>query len=160
MAFFFGDTGTGKTHAAASILLNLMVQQGDEYSGLYVPLYTLINNRQAYLETRYDRDEGEKQRNRRIHNWYVNRVKQVDILVLDEMGQEKLSYDERKFVFALLDQRYSAGKVTILVSNHGKNPDLSLEKKNLALMIGRRISSRIDSAKHFYFKGQGKIVHY
>lgn len=152
MAFFFGDTGTGKTHAAAGVLLNLMVRDEGCF-GLYVPLYTLINNRQAHLETRYDRDEGEKQRNRRVHSWYVNRAKQVDILVLDEMGQEKLSYDERKFVFALLDQRYSAGKITILCSNHCKNLDLSLEKKNLASMVGKRISSRIEAAKYFHFKG-------
>ena len=154
MAFFFGDTGTGKTHAAAGILLDLMLR--GECTGLYVPLYVLLNDRQSHLETRYDKDEGEKQRNRRVHRWYVSRVQKVDILVLDEMAQAKLTYDERKFVFGILDQRYAAGKITILISNHCKNPNLSLEFKTLISMVGKRISSRIDSAKHFYFKGQDR----
>lgn len=150
--FFYGDVGTGKTHTAAYLLLEIL-KSGLEKSVLYLPVYEFVERREQYLDFRYSQDRGDKEYALKRYNWIRNQIKLRDVVVLDELGQEKLTTEERKIIFKLLEDRYNNNKPTILISNHCDNKALTLEGKLLKSLVGTRISSRIKSAKEIYFQG-------
>ncbi len=149
--FFHGGIGTGKTHSAAHIMLNYL--QKTNLSCFYIPVYEYLElnrNRSAY-----GFEHGKLRSNTQHAFKHVrDRSKNVDLLILDELGQEVLTTDQQKSVFDLLDSRYRSNKPTILISNHCENKAISLDGKILSELIGSRIASRIKSAKLVYFSGE------
>ena len=151
LLFFFGSTGTGKTQTAAFLTMHYL-QAANDKSALYLPTYQLLENKRSSTAYSFDaknlKDEAEY-----TFKETIKKAHAVDFLVLDELGQEKLTPMESKLIFELIDKRYSANKITILISNHCDNKELSLEGKRLSELVSARISSRLKSAKHFHFSG-------
>jgi DNA replication protein DnaC len=149
--FFYGNTGTGKTQSAIYLLMSYL-RAHPQRSAFYIPTHILLEKKRltsAYsFEAKSLKDGAEfSYRNA------IKKVKDIDFLVLDELGQTKLTDMESKVVFDLLDHRYAANKVTILISNHCDNKRLSLDGKKLSTLVGARISSRLKSAKQVHFSG-------
>lgn len=149
--FFYGGTGSGKTHSAAYVLLTYLQTQASEgKNAFYCNVYQLLEAKRK--SGSYDFRQRDLRTNaQHEYNWYLKRLREADLVVLDELGQEKLKPGEKKPVFDIIDHRYSSNLATILISNHCDNKALSLEGKLLSGMVGSRISSRLKSAKHIYF---------
>ncbi len=149
--FLYGGVGTGKTHSAIHVMIKYLYNTEDK-SCFYIPVHQyqeLSRNRNAY-----DFDH-KAQRAQTQHEfiWVKKRCETADLLVLDELGQDPLSQEQQKSIFALLDARYASNKPTILISNHCDNKNLSLEGKLLSTLVGPRIASRIKSAKQVHCNG-------
>ena len=148
--FLYGGVGAGKTHSAIHALISAFP---DTTSCLYLPTYKFIELRNEYLDQRFSEDKEEKSRAIKVFRNYHRFLKTCEFLVLDELGQEKLAPDECKILFQILDARYSAGKVTICISNHSDDRKRSLDGKELTSLVGARIASRLKSAQQVYFTG-------
>jgi DNA replication protein DnaC len=148
--FLYGGVGAGKTHSAIHALISVFPETT---SCLYLPTYKFIELRNEYLDQRFSEDKEEKARATKLFRNYHRFLKKCDFLVLDELGQEKLAPDESKVLFQILDARYSAGKVTICISNHSDDRKRSLDGKELTSLVGARIASRLKSAQQIYFTG-------
>lgn len=118
----FGETGIGKSHLAISILKVVMEK---EYSGLFISLpllLTLIKN----TYSKYD-DSGLTAVD------ILNKMKEIDLLVIDDMGAEAGSNHDIQKIFELLDSRL--GKPTIFTTN--------LKHDQFTNVFGQRNTSRI-----------------
>lgn len=118
----FGETGIGKSHLAISILKVVMEK---EYSGLFISLpllLTLIKN----TYSKYD-DSG------LTAVEILNKMKEIDLLVIDDMGAEAGSNHDIQKIFELLDSRL--GKPTIFTTN--------LKHEQFTNVFGQRNTSRI-----------------
>ena len=149
--FFYGSTGTGKTQSAIYLLMSYL-RAHPQKSAFYIPTHILLEKKR--LTSAYSFDAKSLKDNAELsYRNAIQKVKDIDFLVLDELGQTKLTDMESKVVFDLLDHRYASNKVTILISNHCDNKRLSLDGKKLSNLVGSRISSRLKSAKQVHFSG-------
>lgn len=97
---FLGNPGTGKTHLSISIGMNMIEKKHSVYFIKFGKLINVLN--QAYLD-------GNLQ-NR------LNLYCRPKLLIIDEMGFNKISQLEAKLFFQLIDQRYEV-KSTIITTN-------------------------------------------
>ena len=120
--YFCGDVGTGKTHLAVAVMIELIKKR--RVPGLFVTVPELLDNlRGAY------NDPG-----RNLDEW-MDAVKNADFLVLDDLGAEKATEWVRERIFVLVNHRYREQLPTVFTSNIGP--------KDLAEQLGERTASRI-----------------
>lgn len=101
-----GECGIGKTHLSAAYL-NYAYAHGR--TGMFVSILVVLNT----LYQSLDRAEGQP-------NWatILDRFVNADILVLDDVGQEKVTEKSNEVLFQLLNARIVAGKATVVSSNY------------------------------------------
>ena len=99
---FTGNVGTGKTFYACCIA-NAVIDRG--YSALVTTLHPLIRELRNY-------DTAEQA---------LRRIRQVDLLVLDDLGSTALNDYTTDKIFEIVDERYRSGKPLIVTTN--LNPD-------------------------------------
>ncbi len=97
---FIGDTGVGKTGLASSLLLKAM---HNGYRGLFVKAQDLFDEMYASLADRSSRK-------------LLNRLMNIDVLLIDEMGYLNLRPEQSNIFFKLMDERYRR-KPTIITTN-------------------------------------------
>lgn len=131
---FMGKCGTGKTHLAVAILKEL-IQAG--HIGLFYNIISLLDNIRASYNLE---DESEQ--------WtLINRVCDVDILVLDDLGAEKTSGWVNDRLYAIINHRYEHKKTTIVTSNR--------DIPELKEQVGNRIYSRlVEMCREIPFEGK------
>lgn len=118
--FLSGPTGTGKTHLALSVLMDNL-ERG--HTGLFVTVPDFLDEIKASFAPGADRTE------------IMSEAKNVELLVLDDMGTEKLTDFVAEQIFTLINHRYIHKLPTIVTSN--------LNITDLAERIGPRVSSRL-----------------
>lgn len=91
----WGNTGNGKTHAAACIV-NQLVDQ-------YVPC--LITSFPRILNSGFDKQK------------LVEDMKNFDLVVIDDLGAERQSEYALETVYLIIDERYKTGKPLIVTTN-------------------------------------------
>lgn len=117
-----GDTGIGKTHLAIAILKVVMKK---EYSGLFISLPLLL----TVIKNTYSKfDES----GLTVIDIF-KKMKDIDLLVIDDMGAEAGSNHDIQKIFELLDSRL--GKPTIFTTN--------LNYNEFSEVFGKRNTSRI-----------------
>ena len=117
--FLVGDYGTGKSHLASAVL-NRMDQLG--YPGLYidaVDLFDYINSKNLPLPLPE----------------IIQKLSQIAVLVIDELGVQSWSKAEQKRLQQIFDTRTKFKLPTILCTNLAQN--------ELAECCGGRVLSRI-----------------
>jgi DNA replication protein DnaC len=120
-----GPTGRGKSGLAVSALRELI---GRGQSGLFVPAPNLLDRiRQSWDETL-----GVKEHE------VVAAVRDVDVLVIDDLGKEQATDWVKTRLFVLLNDRYNAERRTIVTTN--------LSDRELAQRVGEPVMSRIEDA--------------
>ena len=95
--FFVGDVGTGKSHLAYAIL-NELIKKG--VPGMAVSVPDLMD------DLRVTGSEA------------MEALKEIDLLVLDDLGSQKNTEWVTERLFVILNSRYSDLKPTIITSNH------------------------------------------
>ena len=97
---FIGDTGVGKTGLASSLLLKAM---HNGHRGLFIKAQDLFDEMYASLADRSSRK-------------LLNRLMNIDVLLIDEMGYLNLRPEQSNIFFKLMDERYRR-KPTIITTN-------------------------------------------
>jgi len=97
---FIGETGVGKSGLALSILRKAL-ENG--YRGLFVKAQDLFDDMYQSLADRSSRK-------------LVNRLMNIDVLLIDEMGYLNLRPEQSNIFFKLMEERYNR-KSTIITTN-------------------------------------------
>lgn len=121
---FSGKTGTGKTHLACSIAMNI-VKQG--HTAKYTSMVDAISKVKATWSGTSQLTEDEM----------IDKFIDFELLIIDEIGLGSLSPKERNIIFMIIDRRYSNNKPTIGIS---KFPEVKV-----CQMIGEETVSRLKS---------------
>ena len=120
-AIFVGKPGTGKTHLAIGIALNIMQQQR---SALFVTVQRLIRRVKDSWRTK---EETESE--------VIQAFASPDLLILDEVGVQFGSEFEKQVLFDVLNERYENLKPSILLSN--------IPSEELSDYLGERVTDRL-----------------
>ena len=97
---FIGEPGVGKSGLATSLLLKAC-ENG--YRGLFIKAQNLFDDMFASLADRSTRS-------------LLNRLRNIDLIVIDEMGYLNLRPEQSNIFFKLMDERYGR-KSTIITTN-------------------------------------------
>ena len=127
--YIYGDVGTGKTHTAAALALKANVDDDT----ICVRFYSMAKLYEALMD---------------FDNPFIKDViKNCNLLVLDDIGKEKMTEWKYEQMFGIIDHRYSEpvtpnGKprITIITSNLSL-PELA--KSYGSDINGKSIASRI-----------------
>lgn len=121
---FYGNSGTGKTFASACIG-NYLISRGKSVIALNLGLY--LNK----LKLEWSKGETE----------LLNKISKCDLLIIDDLGCEKISEWVLEKVFLLIDTRYRAEKPVIITTNLFFSKEN--EKCGIFNTFGNRIKDRI-----------------
>ena len=121
---FYGNSGTGKTFASACIG-NYLMERGRNVIALNIGLYL------TELKQEWSRKETE----------LLHKISKCDLLIIDDLGCEKISEWVLEKIFLLIDTRYRASKPVIITTNLFYSRDN--EKCGIYSTFGTRIKERI-----------------
>lgn len=122
-AIFVGNVGTGKTHLACALGIELL------HKGHSVAYSTVIGAIDRVKATWFGKDGGESEAD------VMFSLTSPDLLILDEVGVQFGSETERQILFKIFDYRYGDVLPTILISN--------LPSTKLKDFLGERVSDRL-----------------
>ena len=123
---FLGGCGTGKTHLACAIMLELL----DKYACFYPRYYKVT---EIFSAVRSTYQPGATTNDEETIKFFSS----IQLLVIDEVGVQKGSESEKRILFSILDNRVTSKKPTILMTNLGI--------KDCGLVLGDRLYDRIRS---------------
>lgn len=123
---FLGSCGTGKTHLACAIMIELLKEYAFSYPRYYKASEIFSAVRSTYQAGASTNEEET-----------LKFFSSIQLLVIDEVGVQKGSEAERRILFSILDNRVTSNKPTILMSNLGP--------KALAELLGDRLYDRVRS---------------
>ncbi|MDI6783822.1 MAG: ATP-binding protein [bacterium] len=119
---FMGPCGTGKTHVAVAILIELILAG---HTGLFYNIISLLDDLRASYNSKDESEQWE----------LIDRVRDTKILILDDLGAEKTSGWVNDRLYAIINYRYENKKTTIVTSNKSES--------ELKDQVGYRIYSRL-----------------
>lgn len=148
--FLYGDVGTGKTYNVYALTKQLIMNNENVFvfnlPRLLNTIRASFSKQEAYNE---DTDNYSYAFVKDMSS--IEKLIDLDILVIDDIGAEKPSDWVAETLYYLINSRYEEEKTTIFTSN------LSLDK--LADRIGNRIVSRIAEMCDIYeMKGEDKRI--
>lgn len=123
---FLGSCGTGKTHLACAIMIELLKEYAFSYPRYYKASEIFSSVRSTYQAGSTTNEEET-----------LKFFSSIQLLVIDEVGIQKGSEAEKRILFSILDNRVTSNKPTILMSNLGP--------KALAELLGDRLYDRVRS---------------
>ena len=129
--FLCGKYGTGKTHLAIGIIKRLLEKKHIRTAYYSTTMRMIRDIRGSYHHT-------SKQTEQNIIDKYIN----YDILIIDEVGLQVGTDNEKLLIYEVLNGRYENMKPSILISN--------LPYKALTDYLGERVIDRL--------KGKGGIL--
>jgi DNA replication protein DnaC len=102
---FSGSYGTGKTHLAASIAIELINKGNPVIFGTLINLLGKV--KQAYDDNFAESEES-----------ILDLYKTVDLLIIDDLGKEKPSEWALEKLYSIMNQRYENYKPIIITTNY------------------------------------------
>ncbi len=152
---FVGDPGVGKTHLAVGILKKIYREKG--IKGRFFDTKDLIYKLKALIE------EGKTSK-------AIRRILNYPLIVLDDLGSERLSEWQREIISYIISYRYNNLKSTIITTNFSLTggekkdrkirkivPDIELPKSLMVERLDRGTVSKIfEMTKVLYIKGRDR----
>jgi len=129
--YLIGPRGTGKTHMAAAIIREIVLDRTPKQRRATIKNIKWISVPDLLLEIRATFRDGSERSEMEIIEEYSD----CRILVLDDLGAEKTSEWSLQTLYTIIDRRYREERQTIITSN------LSLDE--LAAQVDDRIASRL-----------------
>jgi DNA replication protein DnaC len=126
---FMGPCGVGKTHLAVAIILELITKKG--IPCMFYDFRDLLSEIKSTYTTNSSLTEST----------ILRPVLEKEILVLDELGAQKVTEWMRDMLTYIINQRYSEKRTTIITSNWMDEADD--DEETLAGRIGYRLRSRL-----------------
>ena len=102
---FTGERGTGKTHIAVGVAQGMVVKNGA--TAVFVTVQRLIRSVRETWRRDCEQTESE------VIALYAD----PDLLILDEVGVQAGSENEKQILFDVLNERYERRKSTIMLTN-------------------------------------------
>lgn len=129
---FFGKPGTGKSHLACAVIHALL----PDVNGLYTRAQDIIQ----YVRSTWGKNSA-------VSSFDASKMySDVDLLVIDEVGVQAGTDNERQILFSIIDTRIAEGRPTIFLTNL---PPAELEK-----CLGERLADRLNGKSvPYYFDG-------
>lgn len=125
-----GNNGVGKTHLACSIA-NELIENG-------IPvIYGTLINLLAELRNSYDTENNISEME------IIKLYKNVDLLIIDDLGKEKPSEWELEKVFTIINSRYENNLPVIITTNYNQNSLLERLSLNGEIETAKSIISRL-----------------
>jgi len=125
-----GPVGVGKTHLAVAILNELVDAKGA--TALFCDFSDLLDRIQASFGKGSEENQDD----------IVAPYRDAQLLVLDELGARRPSDWVREVLYGLLNTRYNRGRLTILTTNFGDEPD-GRGGETLEMRVGPPVRSRL-----------------
>ena len=133
--YLYGTTGAGKTHLASS-----QIRANYQEGSAMITAAELV----AKYRACFDRTSDDSQAD-------LDRIyKRAPVLILDDLGTESLSPYTYETIFALIDNRITCGKPTIITSNYSI--------RGLVQRIGSAKGLGIDAAERLGSRLAGQCV--
>jgi DNA replication protein DnaC len=126
---FIGPPGIGKTHIAIAVLIDAIRRTGAR--GLYYDTRALL----TLIRSTYDPIIKTTPLD------YLRPCMEADLLVLDDLGAERLTDWVEETMSLIVNTRYNNRKLTIFTSNYEDIPDDDLN--TLLTRVGFRLHSRL-----------------
>ena len=108
--FLVGSYGTGKTHLAIVIMKELF-SKGQINNGLYTTTMRMIRDIRGSYHAKADYTEQEA----------IDKYVDKDLLILDEVGVQNGTDNEKLLIYEVLNGRYENMRPTIIISNYSVN---------------------------------------
>ncbi len=108
-----GTFGTGKTHLAAAIAIQLM-EQG--HSVIFRTADDLLRE----IKATFDESGREEQK-------VMERLKKCDLLVIDDIGKEQATDWSTAQLYAIINDRYESQKPLVITTNFNENDLIAVE---------------------------------
>lgn len=121
-AIFCGKPGTGKTHLAVGIGLNVM-------SHNKLVLFTTVQRMVRRVKDTWRKDAAESESD------VIDLLVHPDLLILDEIGVQFGTEFEKNLMFDVLNERYEKCRPTLLLSN--------LTVAEVRVFLGERVYDRL-----------------
>ena len=125
-----GPPGIGKTHIAVAVLRQVILTRGAR--GLYYDTRTLLSSIRSTYNPVIRTAEMD----------ILRPVMQAELLVLDDLGAERLTDWVEETMNLIVNTRYNDEKPTIFTSNYEDIPDRE-DMNSLLVRIGFRMHSRL-----------------
>ena len=127
---FMGRCGVGKTHLAVAIIQELIQKKG--VPCVFYDFRDLLSEIKSTYTTNSSISESA----------VLSPVLQKEVLVLDELGAQKVTEWMRDMLTYIINQRYNEKRPTIITSNWMDDADE--EEDTLTARIGYRLRSRLN----------------
>lgn len=117
-----GPTGTGKTHLACAIANAVMERHEDSVA------FGTVSDHVLGVKAAFEKDSGRSEKDA------VKALVDLDLLILDEVGQRTTEYDQQ-LIFNVINARYNNMRPMVLMSN--------LSAAELDEVLGDRLADRL-----------------
>jgi DNA replication protein DnaC len=127
---FMGGSGVGKTHLAVAVLKGLL-KKG--IPCLFVDFHELLARIRSSYDSLSETSEFE----------ILRPVLNVEVLLLDDLGSQRMSDWVQDTVFHIINLRYNQRKILIATTNLGLEPSKTSPQETLQDRLGYRVLSRL-----------------
>lgn len=148
--FLCGNIGNGKTHLSAECVRRFILRTARSAKFLHAD--ELIESKKDSTVFADRQNPGYKkdlESKRKV-------VRYTDLVVIDEIGQKKISDFGQEAFEEFVDLRYQSGLPTIFISNHTFRKESSLNGRTIDEIVGSRVSDRLQEAVVIEFTEESK----